>query len=76
MTDDRKRHGSAAHHGGEKDSTQYDPFLNSILNSTLAQNKSRRFKVLSLTNTNARMGELTAANTHFNLRENPRVNKI
>ena len=76
MSDDKARTGSAGGAPNEKETGQQDPFLNSILNSSLVQNKSRRFKVMSLTGTNQRMGELTAANTQFTLRENPRVNQI
>ena len=52
-----------------------DPAINQFLNNSLPTTEATfKPKVLSLTNQSFKLGELSAARTHFQLRANPRIN--
>lgn len=50
--------------------------MNQLINSSLTSAQSLKPKVMSITRNNLKMGELTAANTKFELKAAPRVNRI
>jgi hypothetical protein len=79
VADNRRKVNQALTQIMSNDGKPTETFVNQLLNSgmtTETQTKSIKPKVLSLTSGNLRMGDLTCANTKFELRAAPRVNRI
>ena len=53
-----------------------DPSMNTFLSSGMSAERSLKPKVLALSSRNIRMGDITCANTKFQLQANPRINCV
>ena len=80
IQDNRRKVNQALTQIMSSDSRPTETFVNKLLNSSMVTESQQpamvRPKVLSLTSQQLKMGDLTCANTKFELKAAPRVNRI